>query len=105
MFLPPFITQIDPLALQYQSPEAWVKDKDWTKEKKDKYLKNIARQLSSNRLSDYKGSFKIMVKNGEAYHASNPHLDSSRPRNLFNPSTNFCGLLTYLQSYIINDLK
>lgn len=46
-----------------------------------------------------------MVKNGEAYHASNPHLDSSRPRNLFNPSTNFCGLLTYLQSYIISDLK
>lgn len=46
-----------------------------------------------------------MVKNGEIYSSTNPASDSSRPWNLFNPSTNFCGLLTYVQDYILWDLK
>jgi len=63
------IQKLDPLALPpWVPPDAWIDAKDtWTKEKKEKYKKNIKRQTEEPRLGNFKGSFKMMVKNGEIY--------------------------------------
>lgn len=47
-----------------------------------------------------------MVKSGEVYfHNGDPLQESSRPRLIFNPSENFCGLATYIQDQIFKDIK
>lgn len=48
-----------------------------------------------------------MVKAGEVYQKDHRTVDQheARPRCIFNPSENACGLLVYVQQYIFNDLK
>lgn len=48
-----------------------------------------------------------MVKNGETFLGGPRSGESaqSRPRLIFNPSDNFCGLMTYVQSFILEDLR
>lgn len=46
-----------------------------------------------------------MVKNGENNLSTDPATDSTRPRLIFVPSENYCGLMTYVQSFILEDLR
>lgn len=46
-----------------------------------------------------------MVKSGETHFVTENGSTSDRPRLIFNPSENYCGLLTYLQYYIFKDIK
>lgn len=59
-------------------------------------MKSLHKQLTSPGIKSFEGSFKVMVKNGEVSHSHDPANDSTRPRLIFNPSDNFCGLITYL---------
>lgn len=49
-----------------------------------------------------------MVKGGETYQLvgdQHPSDHDARPRCIFNPSENACGILAYIQQYIFQDLK
>lgn len=61
--------KLDPKSLPaYRNPEEWLKSKvTWTQAKKEKYRATIKRQSENPKLSNFKGSFKMMVKNGEVY--------------------------------------
>lgn len=87
-------------------PEEWVNNKDWTLPKKQKYLRVIHKQLHYPALENFKGAFTLMVKSGEVNQTCGDVLThSSRPRLIFNPSDNYCGLLTYVQDQLFKDIK
>lgn len=57
--------------------------------------------------SNFRPIFTVMAKSGEVYQRGeqDPSLNSERPRCIFNPSENACGILVYVQKYIFDDLK
>lgn len=86
----------------------YIKHKSgWEPNKKNRYLKNIERQISKPKSSNFRPIFTVMAKSGEVYQRGeqDPSLNSERPRCIFNPSENACGILVYIQKYIFEDLK
>jgi hypothetical protein len=77
----------------------WLNFKDWDSAKWNKYMVNIARQIWNPDVWGLKGCFKVDVKTGETYSFLGEWEDfdtkdvDERPRIIYNPSDNFCGLL------------
>lgn len=62
---------------------------------------------------DYLGTYTSMVKSGEEYYTDRLDLDakgfiqnvSERPRNICAPAASGCGLLTFIQSLLWDNIK
>jgi len=64
--------------------------------------------MKNPKYSNFKAIFTTMVKSGEVYQLigdQEPRNHEAWPRCIFNPSENACGILTYIQQFIFNDLK
>lgn len=86
--------------MAYIDPEEWLAGKtQWSIAKKNKYYQQLFKQLRGAKQKDFNVFFSTMVKSGETYTktADQDVNDlSERPRNIFVPSKEGCGLLTYI---------
>lgn len=78
--------------------------------KKDAYMKQLIKECQNSRVCS--GSFNTIIKGGEVYSAEankftgNKVIDvSERPRTICNPSSEYCGLLTLLQTLFWKSVK
>lgn len=83
---------------------------NFSQNKKDSYMKQLILECQNSRVDS--GSFNTMIKGGEVYSAEpnkfTQHLVidvSERPRTICNPSSEYCGLLTLLQTLFWKSLK
>lgn len=94
--------------VEIQPIHDFVMARPWLDNKKNRYLRNISKQLLKPAKSNFKPIFNVMVKSGEVYQLKgdqNPAEHDAWPRCIFNPSDNACGILVYVQQFIFQDLK
>jgi len=106
------VSKCNKLPLNLIKFEDWIETKvGWDKQKKLKYINTIKGQLLGR--VKLEGVYEGTVKEGEVYYSKSLNRDhegfydpnSSRYRFYVNPSTEWCGFLTYVQAYIFKDFR
>lgn len=114
VYLPPIKKKIANFDYSYVKNYNPMKDinsrEGFSQSKKDAYMKQLIKECQSSRVSS--GSFNTIIKGGEVYSAESSkfahhsiHDVSERPRTICNPSSEYCGLLTLLQTLFWKSLK
>lgn len=106
------LKDVDFSYIQDFDPIAQVNSRDnFPQAKKDKYVKQIIKEAARSELTP--GSFSLNLKGGEVYTCQQQNLGDDfyvrdvdeRPRTLCNPSDEYCGLLTVIQTLFWPALK